>query len=103
MAAPRVSEHRSALQGWPQGWFLCAGASCSALFAVLGWRRRRTDAACALPADTDNCGGMCILTNQDEFHCGFCYHMCGALETCIGGMCQCQPGGLAGASKCQCV
>jgi hypothetical protein len=45
-------------------------------------------------AGQQSCGGKCATVATDNANCGACGHVCGAGQTCSGGVCAC-PGGMA--------
>lgn len=45
---------------------------------------------CLAPQEV--CGGACVNTQTNATHCGGCDIVCGAGESCVGGVCECTAG-----------
>jgi hypothetical protein len=73
---------QSCVDGACQG---CVGADCSM----------------DCPGGLVDCGdGTCVDLMSDPDHCGACGAACGAVQTCVGGACQCPSGTLSCGSSC---
>lgn len=55
------------------------------------------------PPEETNCNDQCVDTNTDNANCGECDNVCATRETCVSGVCECEPGLIDCGSFAGCV
>lgn len=67
---------------------------------VCGGGSACADGACGCAEGTTDCGGACVDTALNQFHCGECGLQCTGGQQCEGGVCACPNGGLLCDGQC---